>query len=344
MESPQQRKERNSTNSLRNKERRERESPQERHKRLMNKAKGNKRRQKQKSLPVADNFKVAIDYAIKQGKKNLHRTQHPDDPTMHRAYVCIVCNCFLQATEPLKTMNRDQLRAHQQRLGVHEYARYHNVTLTEDLEKRYHVHGFPNMLLLPQSQLIGSGKQKGWITCSHCRLALRPHLRYKPNPPKYSIANGFVIDEFPRRIKRQRLSGREQYRDIDVKELPDKMQALLAPVWPYGYIFTYSGGSHKSIQGHYQFFETDQSQLGGVLNHVRDMGVPKDMYIMLCGCMTSEQKRIVQECVIMDTELYMDILQYFIEKSGHPGFSGLPTFPNLYFSKMTKSITILMLQ
>ena len=65
MESPQQQKERNSTNSLRNKERLERESPQERHKRLMNKTKDIKRRQKQKSPPVVENFKVAIDYAIK---------------------------------------------------------------------------------------------------------------------------------------------------------------------------------------------------------------------------------------------------------------------------------------
>jgi hypothetical protein len=44
-------------------------------------------RQKQKSPPVVKNFKVAIDYAINQGKKNLHRTQHPDDPTLYRAYV-----------------------------------------------------------------------------------------------------------------------------------------------------------------------------------------------------------------------------------------------------------------
>lgn len=324
MESPQRRKERNSTNSSRNKARLRRESPQERHERILKVINDRKKRRKRKSPSDVDDFKAAIDYAIKQGKKKLHRTQHPDDPTLHRAYVCIVCNCFLQATEPLKTMTRDQLRAHQKRLGVHEYEQYHNVTLTAELKKQYHVKGFTNMLLSRQSQLIVSGKRKGWITCSHCRLALRAHLRFKANPPRYSIANGFVIGEFPRRIKRRTPSGREQYRDIDVEELPDEMRALLAPVRPYGYVFAYSGGSHKSIQGHYQFFETDQSQLGGVLNHVRDMGVPKDMYIMLCGRMTPEQKRIVRERVVMDTELYMDILQYFIEKSGHPGFSGLP--------------------
>ena len=56
--------------------------------------------------------------AVKQAKKRLHRTQHKDDPTEHRAYVCIVCDCFVMATEALRTMNRAQLKAHKHRLGV----------------------------------------------------------------------------------------------------------------------------------------------------------------------------------------------------------------------------------
>ena len=207
MESPHRRKERNSSNSLRNKERLWRESPQERHERLVNMTKANKMRRKRKSPPVVDDFKAAIDYAIKQGKKKLHRTQHADDPTLHRAYVCIVCNCFLQATEPLKTMTRDQLMVHKRCLGVHEYEEYHNVTLKPELIKQYHVRGFSNMLLSPRSRLLVHNRRKGWITCSHCRLSLRPHLQLKPNPPRFSIANGFVIGEFARRIKHRKPSG-----------------------------------------------------------------------------------------------------------------------------------------
>ena len=85
------------------------------------------------------NLKAAIDYAVKQGKKKLHRTMDPDDPNLHRAYVCIVCDCFVPSSEPLKTMTRDQLMIHQRRLGVHEYEEYHNVTLKPELIKQYHV-------------------------------------------------------------------------------------------------------------------------------------------------------------------------------------------------------------
>ena len=328
IQSPQQRKMRNTASSVRNNERHEHESPQERQKRISNIIRDNDVRRKRKSHSDDDgddvNLKAAIDYAVKQGKKKLHRTMDPDDPNLHRAYVCIVCDCFVPSSEPLKTMTRDQLMVHQRRLGVYEYEEYHNVTLKPELIKQYHVTGFSNMLLSRRSRLLVHGRRKGWITCSHCRLSLRPHLQLKPNPPRNSIANGFVIGGFARRIKRRKPLGRVSYRDIDVEEIPDEIRALLAPVRPYGYIFAYSGGSHKSIQGHYQFFETDQSRLGGVLNHVRDMGVPKDMYIMLCGRMTPEQKRIVRERVILDTELYMDILEHFIVNSGHPAYSDMP--------------------
>ena len=63
--------------------------------------------------------------------------------------------------------------------------------------------------------------------------------------------------------------------------------------------------------------------IGGAVNHVRDMGVSENMYIMLCGRMTPEQRQIIGMQVRFDSEKYMDILNYFITKSGHPGYAGL---------------------
>ena len=82
------------------------------------------------------------------------------------------------------------------------------------------------------------------------------------------------------------------------------MRALVCPARAYGYIFAYSSGSHKSMQGHYQFFETNQSQVGEVLEHDvrRDiMGVAHNMYIMLCGCMTPAQRTIIRQRAHVDT-------------------------------------------
>ena len=76
---------------------------------------------------------------VRQAKKRLHRTQDPDDPTKHRAHVCIVCYCFLTSIEPLRTMTRAQLKSHRHRLGVNEYERYHQVQLKQILIAQYHI-------------------------------------------------------------------------------------------------------------------------------------------------------------------------------------------------------------
>ena len=60
------------------------------------------------------------------------------------------------------------------------------------------------------------------------------------------------------------------------------------------------------IQGNYQFFETDQSHVGGVIDHARSMGVAQNMYVMLCGQMTPAQRIIVRNRARIDTEVYRD--------------------------------------
>ena len=74
--------------------------------------------------------------------------------------------------------------------------------------------------------------------------------------------------------------------------------------------------------------------MGGVIEHVRDMGVAHNMYIMLCGRMTPAQRTIIRRRAHLDTEEYMDLLNFFIKVSGHSGYSGLPmpeNFPRPLF-------------
>ena len=66
------------------------------------------------------------------------------------------------------------------------------------------------------------------------------------------------------------------------------------------------------------------SEIGGVFNHAREkFGPAKDLYVMLCGRFTPQQREIISKRVVMDTDLYMDILNYFIEESGHPGYKDM---------------------
>jgi len=60
---------------------------------------------------------------------------------------------------------------------------------------------------------------------------------------------------------------------INLEELSDEIRVLVAPLRPYACVFYYSAGAHRSIIGHYQYFETNQAQQGGVMNHMQDMGI-----------------------------------------------------------------------
>ena len=84
-----------------------------------------------------------------------------------------------------------------------------------------------------------------------------PKLDKQKTPPKYAIANGFVIGSLPMEIKFTTKDSKRKKRTIELSELTDLLKTMLAPVRPYGCVFSYSGGSQKSIKGNYQFFEMD---------------------------------------------------------------------------------------
>ena len=52
-------------------------------------------------------------------------------------------------------------------------------------------------------------------------------------------------------------------------------------------------------------------------------GVGKSIFCMICGRMTPKQKDIVRPRAKVDTKMYMDILSWFIQKSGHSAFKDL---------------------
>ncbi len=86
----------------------------------------------------------------------------------------------------------------------------------------------------------------------------------KKTPPKFSIANGFVIGSFPQEIQFTNKDGKRVTRKIDYHELTDILKAMSAPVSrPYGAVFAYFRGAQQSIRGNYQYFEMDQNCLWG---------------------------------------------------------------------------------
>ena len=95
---------------------------------------------------------------------------------------------------------------------------------------------------------------------------------------------------------------------------------MAAPIRPYGCVFAYSGGAQKSLRGNYQFFEMDHNRLGGVMNRLNQQGISEHIYCVLCGRMTPDQKQIVRTRAKVDTQLFIDVMTWFIKESGHPGY------------------------
>ena len=258
-----------------------------------------------------------ISKATAAALKYLHQT-HIKGTNLHQANVCVVCDCFIIGTEPVRRLNKNRLTPHNERLGVKNYKKYYKLKdMPEDLRNYYKVKEYPDMLLSPRANM----NKNGYSCCATCDNSMNKRDK-KKKPPKLSIANGFVIGDFP---KIQYTDDNGQLCEFSVEsDLSEVMRALLAPTRTHGYVMAFTGGKHRSIMGHYQFFEMDQTRLGGAINHIRHNEKRQHVFCMLSGRMTPQQKTIAKKKCIVDTNLYTALSTWFIKESGHRGFAKVP--------------------
>ncbi len=62
-------------------------------------------------------------------------------------------------------------------------------------------------------------------------------------PPKFAIANGFVIGSMPKVLQLTMANGEKKV--IAEHKVTDLLKAMIAPVRPYGSIFSYPGGAQN---------------------------------------------------------------------------------------------------
>jgi hypothetical protein len=244
---------------------------------------------------------------MKEAKKILHRTQDTaNTPHKHGVIVCIICNCFIIGTETIHKLKKEEISAHSKRLSVESYKKYYDTSLKPEVAKQYqmNVDGLKGMLLLPQVR-----KYCDWYaTCSISYSGMQLQMATKKTPPKFSIANGFVIWSFPQEIQFFNNDCERVTRKIKDYELTELLKAMVAPVRPYGCVCAYSGGAQKSLQGNYQFFEMDQNCLGGMTNQLNQAGIGEHFYCVLFGQMTPDKKQIVHKRSKVVTQLFIDVL------------------------------------
>ena len=137
-----------------------------------------------------DMTKNVINCATKEATQYLHRTRDPANPHKHRATVCIICNRFIIGTETIHKLTKEDIGAHHSgRLGIKSYKEFYQTTLKEEVKRQYQVQGLQDMLLSPRSRKYPDG----YATCFVCYTGMQPQMAYKKTPPKFAIANGFVI-------------------------------------------------------------------------------------------------------------------------------------------------------
>jgi hypothetical protein len=62
---------------------------------------------------------------------------------------------------------------------------------------------------------------------------MQPNMTRKRFPPKFAIANGFVIGSMPKVLQLTTANGEKKTRVIAEHELSDLLKAMMASVRPY---------------------------------------------------------------------------------------------------------------
>lgn len=272
---------------------------------------GNGAEQNLKKIMLNIDKRICHATTVFEKKKSGDEKDSIPDPDYQRANVCVICDRLIIGMEEVKRISKEQLTENADRLNVTQYEEHFSISLKQELVVQYQVEDFDlkDLLLSPRAQR--SSDDKFYQCCCACYNSLTKGKKEEGrNPPKFSIANGFAIGHIPNILRYRNKSGEMQSSPLidPEKHFDDIFCAAISPVRPFGYVHAYSGGKQKSIKGHFSFFSVDQSHVGGVLNKYRNIkNSAKNIFVVLCGRMTPDQKKIVQRQVCLLFSLF-----YFI--------------------------------
>ena len=233
----------------------------------------------------------------------------PDTPNLnqelHRACVCVICDCFIIGTEEIVWLSKDTILNKASYLSTNYYESNtgRGIPLPMTLRNQYlieHDDQLKDLLLSPRAHRKGDT----FMSCKCCSNNI--HRNSSIKPPRFGITNGWVIGQIPHSV---------------VGDIDDLLAAMVSHVRFFSYVFSYIAGAHKSIKGHHTFFINDPEHIGATFNYLRDTGAQKDVYVMLCGRMTPSQREIAKKKCEMDSEKYIKLLTWLI--ANHPSYKDM---------------------
>jgi hypothetical protein len=146
---------------------------------------------------------------------------------------------------------------------VESYKSYYETVLVPEARNLYMINdgNLKELLISPCSRK----NQNGYSTCSSCFSGMQPKMIRNKFPPKFAIANGFVIGSMPQVLQWTTANGEKKSRFIAEHELTNLLKAMMAPVRPYGLIFSCTGGAQKSFKGFMPIKKRDDNLIGNLV-------------------------------------------------------------------------------
>jgi hypothetical protein len=196
-------------------------------------------------------------------EKVVHKIRHKSclstavdsDMNRHHAHVCVICDCHIIGLEEVKFIKKETLLESSSKFAVSAYEEYYDgVSMHPELVKQYQVDdcNLKHLLLLPRAHLDPKDNK----CCETCYGSLKSsRSNGEDKPPKFAIANGFAVGHVPDVIHFHDKNGNVENRRIDAEiDWDDLICTSIGPVRPFGYVHAYTGGSQKSVKGHFSIF------------------------------------------------------------------------------------------
>ena len=131
--------------------------------------------------------------------------------------------------------------------------------------------------------------------------SLRPH-RKKKLPPKFAISNRWAIGNLPPDI---------------AALLTEVTSPLIAPVRPFAYVMSFTGGAHKSITGAFTFFSNNVEQNVGALHQHMTLTGTSSVYVILSGRFTPNQRTIIKKRCKVEIENFLQVYNWLRQYNPH---------------------------
>ena len=169
------------------------------------------------------------------------------------ACICVVRDQIIFALEPKEKVSKEQLLDNSDRLCISQNEDHFGIQLHPLLVKQYQVddNDLKHLLLSPRSRY--NNDSGTYQCCQSCYRSLTSSKREEVvTPPKLAIANGFAIGQIPDVLTYTNRNNESFTRAINLdSDLDEKMCAAIAPIRPFGFVHAFTGGSQKSITGHF---------------------------------------------------------------------------------------------